>query len=138
MASPTAADESAATAHRAGPPRPVRAKSKSAGSAPSVLLSISILIAPVSVEPATDPAQAMAHARVAAAKMRLIDAKLSGLIPSTGDLLGRRRARTVRPSDGESAFPRTRLRRPNVRPPADGGAPIRAREGSARVVEAMR
>src|SRR5260370_20624157 len=112
MTSPTAADGSDVTAHRAGPPWPVRATSKSAGSAPSVILSISIMMAPVSVRPATDPAHVMAHARAAKARIRLIDLKLSGLIASTGDLLGRRRAWTVRPSDGESAFPRTRLRRP--------------------------
>src|SRR5258708_26722225 len=88
MASPTAADGSDVTAHRPTPPWPVRAKSKSAGSAPRVILSISIMMAPVSVKPATDPAHRMAHAKAAAARMRLIDVKLSGLIAFTGNLLG--------------------------------------------------
>src|SRR5258706_12337493 len=80
MASPAAADGSDVTAHRAGTPWPVRAKSKSAGSAPSVILSISIMMAPASVKPATDPAHMIAHARAAAGRMGLIDVKLRGLV----------------------------------------------------------
>src|SRR5258708_39878325 len=89
MASPDDDDGTEVTAHRAGPPWPVRAKSNSAGSAPRVILSISIMMAPASVKPATDPAHMMAHAKAAAARIRLIDVKLSGLIASTGDLLGK-------------------------------------------------
>src|SRR5260370_36115487 len=91
MARPAAADMSDVTVHCAGPARPVRANSKSVGAAPGVILSMAIMMAPVSARPA-DAAHAKAHARAVAARMRLIDRKLRGLVPSTGNLLGRRRS----------------------------------------------
>src|SRR6267378_1145559 len=75
MASPAAADASAATAHCPGPPWPVRANSKSAGAAPAAILSMAIMMAPVWAKLA-GPAHATPQARTVAARMRLIDAKL--------------------------------------------------------------
>src|SRR5713226_391434 len=91
MARPTAADVSDVTVHCAGPPWPVRANSKSVGAAPGVILSMAIMMAPVSAKPA-DAAHAMAQARAVAARMRLIDGKLRRFIPSMADLRGRRRS----------------------------------------------
>src|SRR5258707_11036377 len=91
MARPTAADASDVTVHCAGPPRPVRANSKSVGAAPGVILLMAIMMAPVSARPA-DASHTNAHARAVTARMRSIDRKLRGLVPSTGRLLGRRRS----------------------------------------------
>src|SRR6266849_10628893 len=91
MARPTAADVSDVTVHCAGAPLPVRANSKSVGAAPGVILSMAIMMAPVSARPA-DAAQAKAHARAVAARLRLIDRKLRGFALSTGNLLGKRRS----------------------------------------------
>src|SRR5258708_35335143 len=90
MARPTTADVSDVTVHCAGPPRPVRANSKSVGAAPGLILSMAIMMAPVSARPA-DASHTKAHARAVAARMRSIDRKLRGLVQSTGDLLARRR-----------------------------------------------
>src|SRR5882724_13076425 len=91
MARPAAANVSDVTVHCAGPPLPVRANSKSVGAAPGVILSMAIMMAPVSARPA-DAAHAKAHARTVAARMRLIDRKLRDFVPSTGDLLRRCRS----------------------------------------------
>src|SRR5258708_39012687 len=95
-----AADVSDVTVHCAGAPLPVRANSKSVGAAPGVILSMAIMMAPVSARPA-DAAHAKAHARAVAARMRLIDPKLRRFIPSMGDLLGRGRCLNVSTCDGE-------------------------------------
>src|SRR5882724_6069974 len=103
MATPAAAKVSDVTVHCAGPPWPVRANSKPVGAAPGVILSIAIMMAPVSARP-PDAAHAKAHARAVAARMRFPARDYAGV---------------------------------KITPPADGGAPIRAREGSARGVVAM-
>src|ERR1041385_8396480 len=85
MARPPDAVVSAATLPWAGPPWPVRANSKSAGAAPTVILSRAIMMTPVWVRPAV-VAQAMAPA-TAAAKMGLLGKDVKSLRWFTCNLL---------------------------------------------------
>ena len=94
MARPSVAVASSATAQRPGPPWPVRANSKPAGAAPTVILSMAIMMAPVWEKPA-EPAHARAHASVVAARICLIEGKSSGLLPSTRNLLDERVLRSA-------------------------------------------
>ena len=107
MARPSVAVVSATTAQRAGPPWPVRANSKPAGAAPTVILSMAIMMAPVWEKPA-EPAHARAQASATAVRICLIERKSRGLLPSTRNLLGERVLRsawTVCRLMGSSAFP---------------------------------
>lgn len=95
-------------------------------------------MAPVSARPA-DAAHAKAHARTVAARMRLIDRKSRRLVPSMrGLLLEAQELERFDRLTGSLHFPARDYAGVKITPPADGGAPIRAREGSAPAVEATR
>src|SRR3954452_9536671 len=68
------------TVHCAGPPWPVRANSKPAGAAPAIIFSMGIMMAPA-WDWAAGPAHAIAPAKAAGAKMRLIDSDVESLLP---------------------------------------------------------
>src|SRR6476660_3292060 len=96
MARPPDAVASAATVHCAGPPWPVRANSKSAGAAPTVIFSMAIMMTPVWVRPAV-PKHAVALTRAAAAKVRLVGMKVKSLLLSIRNLLSSHSADAQQP-----------------------------------------
>src|SRR5450759_4135809 len=81
MARPPAALASRVTTHCPGPPWPVSPKSKSAGTAPTSIFSIGIMVMPFCASTA-EPAHAMAHAATEAAKHILFARKIESLSSS--------------------------------------------------------